>query len=159
MMGYTIAICGSVVTSTLLMTRSCFDYQADLDIWTLKPYLHLFPNFPFNRVMYVIVDACGFDGCFTRFEDLTDEMWGCIAMIYVDSVWIMIVALYLQQVIPQQYGVPKHPLFFCENLIKILSPKLHGALFVDESKLATYKDDGELLNEDDDCKAERKFIQ
>lgn len=29
---------------------------------------------------------------------------------------------------------------------------------MDESKLATYKDDGELINEDEDCKNERKLI-
>jgi hypothetical protein len=114
MMGYTFAIFSSVVTSTLLMTRSCFDYQADIDSWVLKPYLHFFPNFTFNRVMYILVDSCGFDGCIARFEDLTDEIWGCIAMTYFDSVWIMIFAMYLNQVVPQQYGVPKHPLFFCE---------------------------------------------
>lgn len=59
---------------------------------------------------------------------------------------------------PQQYGVPKHPLFFCEGIIKSVSPGLHGMIFVDESKLATFKDDDELLKEDDDCRAERKLI-
>ena len=49
-------------------------------------------------------------------------------------------------------------MFFCEGLIKSVSSSLHGMLFVDEAKLATFKDDGELLKEDDDCKAERKLI-
>lgn len=100
MMGYTFAIFSSVVTSTLLMTRSSYDHQPELDIWTLKPRLHLFPNFAFNRVMYMIVDACSFDGCIARFEDVSDEMWGCIGMIYVDAIWIMIFAMYLYEVVP-----------------------------------------------------------
>ena len=50
--------------------------------------------------MYMIVDACSFDGCIARFEDVSDEMWGCIGMIYVDAIWIMIFAMYLYEVVP-----------------------------------------------------------
>jgi ABC-type glutathione transport system ATPase component len=83
---------------------------------------------------------------------------GCIVALYVDSFLYLILAIYLNEVVPQTYGVPKHPLFFLENTIKTLSSSLHGMIFVDEGKLQAYEDEDELLNEDDDCKAERKLI-
>jgi len=65
MVGYTFAIFSSVVTSTLLMTNSC--YQKVEGIWILKPLYHLYPSFPFNRVFYLLVDGCSFDsGCISK---------------------------------------------------------------------------------------------
>mgnify|MGYP006089521443 CR=1 FL=1 len=48
----------------------------------------------------MIVDACSFDGCIARWEDVSDEMWSCIKFIYIDAVWIMILAMYLYEVVP-----------------------------------------------------------
>ena len=51
--------------------------------------------------------------------------------------------------------MPKHPLFFLEGLILKLNPKLHKYIFGDESHLVTYKDETELIDEDEDAKLER----
>ena len=100
MLGYTFAIFSSVITSTLIMTRGCFSYDPVADLWTLKKWLHIFPNFCFNRVVYMLVDVCSFDGCLQSFEELTDEQVGCITALYVDAVLYMILAVYLNEVVP-----------------------------------------------------------
>ena len=54
--------------------------------------------------------------------------------------------------------MPKHPLFFLEGLIQSLSPQLQKYIFGDESHLVSYKDDTELIDEDEDAKLERQTI-
>jgi hypothetical protein len=56
------------------------------------------------------------------------------------------------------YGVPRHPLFFIESYIKAISKDVHKFIFGDEEHLASYKDENELADEDEDCKAERKMV-
>lgn len=51
--------------------------------------------------------------------------------------------------------MPKHPLFFLESLFLKFTPKLHKYIFGDESHLVTYKDETELIDEDEDAKLER----
>ena len=60
----------------------------------------------------------------------------------------MVMALYLNQVWPQKYGVPKHPLFFLEGIIKQYFPEKHSVIFLDESHLANYFDETEVILED-----------
>lgn len=78
--------------------------------------------------------------------------------LYVHAVIYLLAALYLNEVIPQTYGVPRHPLFPLEGLIKRISPDLYKRIFGDDSHLVAYKDDDELLDEDEDAKAERKAV-
>jgi len=70
----------------------------------------------------------------------------------------MILALYANEIVPQDYGVAKHPLFFMEKLIQRNSPYLHSLIFSDESHLVSFKDDNELNEEDMDAKAEREKV-
>lgn len=98
MVGYTYAIFSSVVTSTLLMTNSCFT-KVGLDL-VLKPILHFYPTFPFNRVVHILVDSCSFDKCISKFSFVTDEMWGCLYAVYFDAIIWLVVAMYLEEVIP-----------------------------------------------------------
>jgi hypothetical protein len=123
MVGYTFAIFSSVVSSTLLMTNSTFT-KVDGE-WVLKTILHFYPTFPFNRIVYLLVDGCSFDKCYSRMDFVTDEMWKCTYAVYFDAVLYLIIAMYLEEVVPQTFGVPRHPLFFMEGLIKAISPKMH----------------------------------
>jgi len=69
----------------------------------------------------------------------------------------MVLAMYLNQIVPQEYGVPKHPLFFLEGIIETINPKWHREMFADDDRnLVDYDDDDdELEDEDDDVRAER----
>ena len=68
-------------------------------------------------------------------------------------------AIYLQQVLPQDYGVPKHPLFFLSRHLKAISPRLHSHIFDENAEdLGIYRQEDELIGEDADVKEERKFV-
>jgi len=41
-----------------------------------------------------------------------DEMSYILASLYLDAIFYCLLGLYLEEVLPRQYGVPKHPLFF-----------------------------------------------
>jgi hypothetical protein len=98
MVGYTFAIFSSVVTSTLLMTKGMFD-KIDGE-WQLKKIMMLYPSFPFNRIMYLFVDGCSFEGCVTQMSFVTPELWMCCYMVYFDAILYFIIAVYLQEVMP-----------------------------------------------------------
>lgn len=83
------------------------------------------------------------------------EMFELIRMLYISAFFYLLIALYLNEVVPQTYGVPKHPLFLLESYIFKISPSSHKLIFGDESDLIAFKDDTELIDEDDDAKNER----
>lgn len=91
---------------------------------------------------------------------VTEEIHTCIRAMYISSAVYMILALYLNQVVPQEYGVPSHPLFFMEGIIRYINPKWHKDIFYDDDKaLKDFSDDdGELKDEDNDVRKERTAI-
>jgi len=87
------------------------------------------------------------------------EIFELIGFLYIDAVIYFILALYLNEVVPQQFGVPKHPLFIIEPFIKRNFVSLHERIFGDEeSKLRKFIDESELIDEDQDAKKERDFV-
>jgi hypothetical protein len=80
------------------MTQGCFDWVNEG--WELKKKLYFYPSFPFNRIMYLLVDGCTFDRCIRKYEFVTPEMWNCCYAIYFDAVFYLIIAIYLQEVVP-----------------------------------------------------------
>lgn len=69
-------------------------------------------------------------------------------------------AVYLNEVVPQTYGVAQHPLYCLHGPLKRISPWLHRKVFgTKEEQLAAYRGDAdELLQEDADTKQERKAV-
>jgi hypothetical protein len=51
----------------------------------------------------------------------------------------------LNEVVPQEYGIPKHPLFFMEKTIMNYSPDLHKRIFGDDSDLVSFRDEKEIV--------------
>lgn len=80
--------------------------------------------------------------------------------LYVTAFVYMVLALYLNQIVPQQFGVAKHPLFFLEGIIERVNPKWHKEIFNDDDRnLVDYDDnDKELRDEDADVRSERQKI-
>ena len=59
--------------------------------------------------------------------------------------------------VPQNFGVAKHPLFFIEDFVLQYFPKIHKDIFGSEN-LDHKVDENELTQEDVDAKAERRSI-
>ena len=84
-----------------------------------------YPTFPFVRAFYLLIDPCTWDTCHGEYSLMPEEFREMEYYLIINFIVYMIFAAYLQQVIPQDYGVPKHPLFFLEKIIKFISRKAH----------------------------------
>jgi hypothetical protein len=144
------AIVGSCLTTSLMMAGGLYDETGKM-IW----YLRLHPTLNFCRVIYMLSDNCAWRDCTISFEYADAEIITCLKCLWMNSVVYMILALYCEEVMPQQFGIPKHPLFFIEPQVKRYLPFLYPLIFTDEASLASFKDESELVDEDPDAKTER----
>ena len=121
----------------------------------MYPWFRFHPTICFVRIIFVMSDACTWDKCFTFFDFAPQEVFECIKMLYFHSIAYMLLALYLHEVVPGTYGVPKHPLFFIEKYLR--NTFLHPLIFSsDEMYLVKdSKDQSHLREEDADVRAER----
>lgn len=69
-----------------------------------------------------------------------------------------IVGLYLHQVLPQQHGVQKHPLWFLESFLQTNLPSIHSKFFENLSHLESFRDKDELKEENEDVRAEKQCV-
>jgi ABC-type multidrug transport system fused ATPase/permease subunit len=94
-------------------------------------------------------------GCYEEFGEIQGELKDMIIAIYVDAVIYMVLAIYLYQIVPQSYGVPKHPCFCCKKLKrKALRRKSSAHAMADHIPLT--KEEAAL--EDDDVREARKQV-
>ena len=154
MIGYTLAIIGSVVTSCVMMSGGIYDENGEM--------IHMFryyPSFNFVRAVFTLSHLCAWDSCIEYLEDAPKEIMEVTWCLYYNAAFYLVLALYLNEVVPQTYGIPKHPLYFLEGFIKQSSPALYKQIFGDEDAIRTYKDDSELVSEDNDVRTERKAVE
>jgi hypothetical protein len=102
--GYIFAIWTMMIGSTL----SIGVYQVPN---VFPGWLQAIPPFAFNRLFYLMLISCSDNGCFTEFSMITDEMNHCIVTLYVGAVILFLLGAYLLEVLPQEFGVRRHPLF------------------------------------------------
>jgi hypothetical protein len=87
----------------------------------------------------------------SSFSEIDSELGLCIAMLYITPWIYYILGIYLYEVIPQQYGVRKHPLFFINSIKKLCcSKKVHhkrdSLLEHDKLRISDINDD-EIIND------------
>lgn len=152
MTGYAFTLWTCVITSNI--TISVFAVPRRLPQWMMY-----YPNFPFVRAMYLLLDPCTWEACLGDMDMAPPEFYEMIGYLLMNSVLYLIGALYLNEVWPQEFGVQKHPLFMVEGLIKQFIPSIHNQIFNDESTLIGFRDEDELKDEDDDVRQERKTVQ
>ena len=78
--------------------------------------MKFYPTFAFVRLMNYLTDRCSNFACLRHISQFNDEMWECLVFLYIDAIIYLCIGLYLDQVLPQEYGIPKHPLFFLQGL-------------------------------------------
>lgn len=103
--------------------------------------------------MYHMAMECAYGSCFKSIFTLPDEMNRCLIVLYVQIVVYLILALYLYQVVPQTYGVHKHPLFFLKKYRK--TNPLVRILFSYLKKEKEAPESNNMDEEDVDSKQER----
>ena len=87
-------------------------------------FAYILPNFPYVRMFYNMALDCAYSTCYTDIANIDDETYRCLIAIYVGAACYLAIAIYLNEVVPQPYGVPKHPLF-C--LRRFLPAKVYGS--------------------------------
>lgn len=65
-----------------------------------------------------MTNKCGYESCISSLYGLDPELVTCLVLLFTTP-WIYIaLGMYFYEVIPQQFGVRKHPLFCIKNLCK-----------------------------------------
>ena len=84
----------------------------------------LWPTIAFNRLFYLMFINCSSDRCFGSMNGLPNEVIRCILIIYVSAILFILLAMYLHEVVPQEFGVRKSLFFpFYETLNKVFKKK------------------------------------
>ena len=130
---------------------------------TVTWWLLLYPTFPYTRFFFYLATYCGYKSCISSFSELPHEAVTCLILLYVESVIYMLIALYLNQVVPQTYGVAKHPLFLCRGLSCRKNKKLNAEdmdMFDEVEEAEKHRDtEIEIVDkEDQDSKHERNVV-
>jgi len=74
-------------------------------------YVLMYPHFAMARAIYILSVNCGYYHCVETFADMDAETGWCIFVLFVSGLAILAIAMYLNEIYPQEYGVPRHPLF------------------------------------------------
>ena len=150
--GYTMSIWACVIAVTMNLTIWC----KPLDMEWMA---YLMPSFPYIRIFYNLALDCAYSTCYTDIAKIDDETYRCLIAVYVGAFAYLGMAVYLNQVFPQSYGVPKHPLFCMRACLKkTASKKAYAAVYGAEEEEEIKADDKELEEEDEDSKNERKNV-
>ncbi|EGG13872.1 ABC transporter A family protein [Cavenderia fasciculata] len=84
------------------------------------PY-YWYPPFAFNRGMALVSTLCGIEQCPNwSTYDWSFEPSRIIMWLYIDTVFYLLLALYLDQVLPREFGVPKKPTFIFDPIINLV---------------------------------------
>lgn len=116
-------------------------------------YLFLYPHFSMTRAIYILSYNCGYYKCVEEFSEVSDELKYCITSLYACGSIILVISIYLNEIVPREFGVAKHPLFFLRKKKQIRSENLLDSL---ESINESYTT--ELIEEDQQVKEERQGV-
>ncbi|KAF2073997.1 hypothetical protein CYY_004704 [Polysphondylium violaceum] len=143
--------------------------SAQLYLTTAPPVPYYFyPLFAFYRGFAIISTLCGIEECPTWSTYTWDfEPSKIILWLYIDTIFFLLVSLYLDQVLPREFGVPKHPLFFLQPIKNLFcSPSATDGEIIqqqdkkDETRLLIDSEEQQLLEEeiDEDVEFEKQKI-
>ena len=90
-----------------------FDYPNEISTWLLW-----YPAFNIARIFYIFLSRCSYDTCISDVSNIPSELVTCLIILYVSSVIYTFLGIYLYEVIPQQFGIRRSPLFFLDFLCK-----------------------------------------
>ena len=131
-MGYGIALIGSM--AALVVALGIYGPFA-FSINRIMPVaLYIWPQFAFARIMYLMNIACAEQQrCYGPLWTIpfSDEVPLALIFLYICGIVYFVVFLYLDAVLPREYGVPKSPLFLFDCCRKKKKPQLE---FVDDEE-------------------------
>jgi ABC-type multidrug transport system ATPase subunit len=120
--GYVIALFGSL-TAEVLAVGVYGDVPPFSSGGRMPPWLFAFPIIGLTRAVYLMNFDCIFKSdCMSNFAASMDpnnsDLYASILSLYVCAIVYMLAALYLEAVLPKQYGIPAHFLFCCPKRVQ-----------------------------------------
>ena len=156
--GYIIVLFGNGIA--LVLSDGIYGDLPDLSVSSRMPsWLLLNPQFAMVRLIYKANFSCAaLLNCYGSLSSLSvgDEISECLFYLLFDAIWILLLALYLDQVVPSQWGVSKHPCFCCTLCEKRNNNTNNNTNNDDSSRLSIVED--QTKNEDQDVTAERNLV-
>lgn len=114
--GYLFSIWTTMIGATLNL--GSYQYPAELPIG-----LQIIPPFAFVRSFYLMMMECSKGDCFYDMGLLTTEIKQCISFLYLGFVIFFLLGIYLFEVIPQEFGVRRSPLFPIYSILNLFKRK------------------------------------
>jgi hypothetical protein len=84
----------------------------------MTPWLLFYPGFNITRIFYYLTMKCGYERCISNFLTMDEELKFCLILLYTTPWVYMFLGFYLYEILPQQFGVRKHPLFIFKDCFK-----------------------------------------
>jgi hypothetical protein len=127
--GYGVALMGSLIS--LIVAFGIYGPVPFYSVGGLMPqWLYIWPQMSFVRGIYLLNQSCAQKGiCYNAIWSLSssDEFFWPMSMLYATGVVYFVVFLYLDAVLPREYGVPKHPLFCVKDISSCCAPPIPQA--------------------------------
>ena len=114
--GYVIAIWTMMIASTLSV--GVYQYPSQFPAW-----LQAIPPMAFNRLFYLMLIQCSDVTCYEDIGLISPEMKNCLVSLYVGGVVLFLLGAYLMEVLPQEFGVSRPPLFPFTDFFKFITCK------------------------------------
>ena len=125
--GYMLSLWTTLIAVSL--NFSIYDLPEPYPFWLL-----CYPTFSLCRIFYYMTYKCGYDKCMDSLDNLSNEFVNCYYLLFISGFVYMILGMYFYEVIPQEYGVRKHPLFFLDGFFKSVSNKRNDNNYINLKK-------------------------
>ena len=146
--GYMVSLWTTLIAVSL--NFSIYDLPEPYPFWLL-----CYPTFSLCRIFYYMTYHCGYEKCIDSLYGLSQEFVDCFYLLFFTGFIYMILGIYFYEVIPQEYGVRKHPLFFLEGILKSFqksNDKLNYIDLKDSKKIVNNKIEEEENNDNNNEK-------
>jgi len=107
-----------------------------------------------SRILYYLTTKCGYESCISDISNMDSELKLCLIFLFITPWIYMILGMYFYEVLPQQYGVRKHPLFFLKFFKRKKNKKA-----VRSNSDADNDNTNSNIKLDDDINNERKKVE
>eukprot|EP01125_Pyxidicula_operculata_P020322 TRINITY_DN749_c1_g1_i2.p1 TRINITY_DN749_c1_g1~~TRINITY_DN749_c1_g1_i2.p1 ORF type:complete len:1080 (-),score=261.04 TRINITY_DN749_c1_g1_i2:788-4027(-) len=119
--GYGIALLGSLISIVVCAGIFGTVRVSSSKILPVSVAAYIWPQMAFVRGIFLMSRACSNSySCYQSLATITadDELINPLIALYCEAILFFIAFLYFDAVLPNEYGVPKHPLFFMDPILK-----------------------------------------
>ncbi|KAN0026827.1 hypothetical protein ACTFIV_007818 [Dictyostelium citrinum] len=151
-----------------VMVMVNLNYTLSLFNSSVPVFYYWIPILAFSRGISTLCTLCGNGLCPTLSNYTWDfELSRILFWLFIDTIVYLTLAVYLDKVLPREFGVPSHPLFFIKDFIELFSngkkKKRNGEINEKTRLINEYTIDGVHDDDDDglmdeDVKRERDMI-